>query len=56
MGPRKLNLGSGIDIRPGYVNLDVAALPGVDVVHDLAELPLPFETAAFDEVLCKDIL
>lgn len=56
MGPRKLNLGSGTDIRPGYVNLDVAALPGVDVVHDLAELPLPFDTAAFDEVLCKDIL
>ena len=52
----KLNLGSGTDIRPGYVNLDIAPLPGVDVVHDLAELPLPFETGSFDEVLCKDVL
>jgi SAM-dependent methyltransferase len=56
MTPDKLNLGSGTDIRPGYVNLDVAALPGVDMVHDLADLPLPFETGAFSEVLCKDIL
>lgn len=54
--PKKLNLGSGTDIRPGYVNLDIADLPGVDVVHDLADLPLPFEDGTFDEVLCKDIL
>jgi len=52
----KLNLGSGTDIRREYVNLDIAPLAGVDVVHDLAALPLPFETAAFEEVLCKDIL
>jgi SAM-dependent methyltransferase len=56
MTPDKLNLGSGSDIRPAYVNLDVAPLPGVDVIHDLADLPLPFETGAFSEVLCKDIL
>lgn len=56
MQPAKLNLGSGTDIRPGYVNLDVAELPGVDVVHDLSQLPLPFDTATFDEALCKDIL
>lgn len=51
-----LNLGCGTDIRPGHVNLDVAALPGVDVVHDLGELPLPFDDARFDAVVCKDIL
>jgi SAM-dependent methyltransferase len=53
---RRLNLGCGTDIRPGYVNLDSVALPGVDVVHDIAELPLPFDDATFDEVLCRSIL
>jgi SAM-dependent methyltransferase len=52
----KLNLGCGTDIRPGYVNLDSAALPGVDVVHDLNVLPLPFGDGEFDEVNCKDVL
>src|SRR5436309_921097 len=56
MAPARLNLGSGTDVREGYVNLDIAALPGVDVVHDLSRLPLPFEDAQFEEVLCKDIL
>jgi SAM-dependent methyltransferase len=52
----KLNLGCGTDIRPGFVNLDSAALPGVDVVHDLRELPLPFGDEEFDEVICQDVL
>jgi SAM-dependent methyltransferase len=52
---RRLNLGCGRDIRPGYVNLDVAALPGVDVVHDLSK-PLPFADGEFEEILCKDVL
>jgi SAM-dependent methyltransferase len=54
--PRRLNLGCGRDIRPGWVNLDRAALPGVDVVHDLERLPLPFADASFDEILAKDVL
>ncbi|MBI4571568.1 MAG: hypothetical protein HY723_06420, partial [Chloroflexi bacterium] len=33
--PRRLNVGCGDDLLPDYVNLDMAALPGVDVVHDL---------------------
>jgi SAM-dependent methyltransferase len=53
---KRLNLGCGTDIRPGFVNLDVAPLPGVDVVHDLDELPLPFEAGAFAEIVCKDLL
>jgi SAM-dependent methyltransferase len=54
--PDRLNLGCGTDIRAGWVNLDVAALPGVDVVHDLSELPLPFPDGSFDEVAARDIL
>lgn len=53
---RKLNLGCGRDIREGYVNLDSAALEGVDVVHDVSKRPWPFKESEFDEILCKHVL
>jgi SAM-dependent methyltransferase len=53
---RRLNLGCGTDIRAGWVNLDRAALPGVDVVHDLDVLPLPFADGAFAHICAKDVL
>jgi len=52
----KLNVGCGLDTRDGWVNLDSADLPGVDVVHDLSVVPLPFEDNRFAEVLCQDVL
>lgn len=52
----KLNLGCGNDIRNGWKNLDISKTDGVDVVHDLNELPLPFENETFDIILCKDVL
>ncbi len=54
--PRRLLLGCGHDVREGWVNLDLAALPGVDVVHDLDVYPWPLEAEAFDEIECLDIL
>jgi len=53
---RKLNLGCGKDIREGYVNLDIHPLAGIDVVHNLAEIPWPFDDDSFDEVLMISIL
>lgn len=53
---KKLNLGSGRDIKDGWINLDSAKLPGVDIVHDIENLPLPFKNDEFDEILCQDIL
>jgi SAM-dependent methyltransferase len=53
---RCLNLGCGTDIRTDWVNLDRAALPGVDVVHDLSVLPLPFASGEFTHICAKDVL
>lgn len=36
--------------------MDMAPLPGVDVVHDVTKLPLPFTDNSFDTVLCQDIM
>jgi len=52
----KLNIGCGNNILPGWVNLDISSLPGVDVVCDIQKLPLPFADEYFDEILCQDIL
>lgn len=53
---KKLNLGCGKDIKQGWVNLDIAKLPGVDIVHDINKLPFPFRNEEFDYILCNDIL
>lgn len=53
----KLNLGAGkLDVREGYVNLDMTAYPNIDVVWDLNKLPLPFEDNQFEEILAYSIL
>jgi len=56
MEPNKLNIGCGNNILPGWVNLDISALPGVDVACDIEKLPLPFPDEYFDEILCQDVL
>ena len=52
---KRLHLGCGRDIRPGYVNLDVVKIPGIDVAADL-EMRLPFRDGVFDEVLASHVL
>lgn len=54
--PRRLNVGCGHDIRSGWVNLDVAGLPGVDVVHNLAMVPWPFPSGRFDQIIMINVL
>lgn len=49
-------MGCGTDIRSDYVNLDVAQLPGVDVVHDLTIYPWPFDTDTFEEIELINVL
>jgi predicted SAM-dependent methyltransferase len=53
----KINIGSGADIRKGWINLDITDKFGADVIYDLRKLykrgKLPFEDNSFDYVLCK---
>jgi SAM-dependent methyltransferase len=51
----RINLGCGTHPEDGWVNLDVVALPGVDVVHDLNVVPWPFEDGSAVMVKGEDV-
>jgi len=51
-----LNLGSGLDYRRGYVNVDFNRSVKADKYLDLNELPYPFESNSFSEILMIRIL
>ena len=53
---RLLNIGCGRDRRDGFLNVDIAPLPEVDLVASLGTHRLPFRDDTFDVVLCRDIL
>ena len=49
----KLNLGSGLDRKEGYINVDI--LQPAELQHDLRQ-PLPYENESIDEIYCRDML
>lgn len=51
----KLNLGSGIDIREGYINIDMFDFNGIDIICDLNKDTLPFESNSIDEIIAYHI-
>jgi glycosyltransferase involved in cell wall biosynthesis len=57
-GPRRLNLGCGLDVRPGFINADTMPLPGVDAVLsvDPWQPRLPFVDEEFDEIIAFHVL
>lgn len=55
-GITKLNLGCGPRDKDGYINLDIADLPGVDVVHNLEVIPYPFKKETFEYIEAEDVL
>ena len=57
--PKKLHVGCGRNILQGWTNLDLAGLPGVDIVYDLercAEIALPLEDDSVDEFLLSHVI
>lgn len=55
--PQKvLDIGCGKEKLSGAVGLDMVAVPGVDVVHDLDELPYPFPDSEFDCIRMSHVL
>jgi SAM-dependent methyltransferase len=52
----RLHLGCGHEALPGWVNHDLVQLPGVDVVHNLDQLPWPFADDRFSQVRMRHVL
>ncbi|MBU2634604.1 MAG: hypothetical protein ABIJ14_00855 [Nanoarchaeota archaeon] len=53
---KKLNLGSGNDIRKGWVNVDLIDIAGADIIHNLDHFPYPFEDSTFNQMIAGDIM
>lgn len=53
---KKLNLGSGEDYKPGWINLDNNKNYKADVYYNLDKFPYPFKNNFFDEVYMSMIL
>jgi hypothetical protein len=56
--PIKISLGAGAEpeTEPGWVNVDIVELPGIQVVHNLMNYPWPFETGSVAYIKAKDII
>ena len=51
-----LDLGCGTAKVQGAIGIDNVALPGVDVVHDLLDMPYPFEDNTADEIYLNHVI
>ena len=52
----KLDLGCGPGKMPGTTGVDIVPAPGVDVVHDLNDIPWPFEAGTVTFVNARHII
>ena len=53
---KKLEVGCGDQKREGYIGMDIVPLAGVEVVHDMNEMPWPLEDNTFEEIVLDDVL
>ncbi|HEY4517747.1 MAG TPA: class I SAM-dependent methyltransferase [Candidatus Paceibacterota bacterium] len=55
-GAKALDVGCGSRKLPGAIGVDIVKTPQVDVLHDLALFPWPFETNTFDLIFLNHAL
>jgi SAM-dependent methyltransferase len=51
----RVNLGAGSMPEPGWVNVDIVKVDGVDVVHDLDVFPWPFADGEAERIKAFDV-
>jgi SAM-dependent methyltransferase len=54
--PRLLDIGCGANKLEGAVGMDINPRTAADVIHDLDELPYPFDDDSFDEVVGRHVI
>lgn len=52
----KLYLGAGLKRLHGYVHVDVKACNGIDLVHDLDQLPWPWDNDSAEAIVAEDLV
>lgn len=53
--PKRLNLGCGYDVRPGFLNVDLHERHGPDLVADVTSLGM-LPSGEFTEIVAQDVL
>ena len=54
--PTTLDLGCGANKASGAFGVDLVPAPGVDLVHDLSQVPWPLPDDHFEQVICNHVL
>lgn len=55
-GGIRLDIGCGANKQPGFVGMDVLALPGVDIVHDINIHPWPLPDECALVAMCSHLV
>lgn len=51
-----LDIGCGGNKQPGFVGLDIRPLPGVDIVHDMEQIPYPIPDEICNVILASHVV
>lgn len=52
----KIDLGGGEHSQPGFINMDIRDVPGVDIVHDWDDMPWPLPSACATLIMAGHVV